>query len=212
MNYDLLLMYSLVSFFYIISPGPAIFLAISNGMTTNMKIVALSSLGNIFGLFLLSAIAISGLGALLVASSTLFMITKLLGASYLIYLGVRQFRNGKEQLLLSEKNTNQVNRRYLSYFKEGFFLASTNPKPILFFTALFPQFLDIETSIIPQFFIMTAIFMFFSFVSLFSYGFISKTAKHFLTNQNNIAWFHRVTGGLFVSMGVGLLQLKSTQS
>jgi threonine/homoserine/homoserine lactone efflux protein len=212
MNYDLLLMYSLVSFFYIISPGPAIFLAISNGMTTNMKIVALSSLGNIFGLFLLSAIAISGLGALLVTSSTLFMITKLLGASYLIYLGVRQFRKGKEQLLLSEKNTNQVNRRYLSYFKEGFFLASTNPKPILFFTALFPQFLDIETSIIPQFFIMTAIFMFFSFVSLFSYGFISKTAKHFLTNQNNIAWFHRVTGGLFVSMGVGLLQLKSTQS
>jgi threonine/homoserine/homoserine lactone efflux protein len=212
MNYDLLLMYSLMSFFYIISPGPAIFLAITNGMTTNMKIVALSSLGNIFGLFLLSAIAISGLGALLVASSTLFMITKLLGASYLIYLGIRQFRKGKEQLLLSEKNTNQVNRRYLSYFKEGFFLASTNPKPILFFTALFPQFLDIETSIIPQFFIMTAIFMFFSFVSLFSYGFISKTAKHFLTNQNNIAWFHRVTGGLFVSMGVGLLQLKSTQS
>ena len=212
MNYDLLLMYSVVSFFYIISPGPAIFLAISNGMTTNMKIVALSSLGNILGLFLLSAIAISGLGALLVASSTLFMITKLLGASYLIYLGVRQFRNGKEQLLPRSENTNLVNRRYLSYFKEGFFLASTNPKPILFFTALFPQFLDIETSIIPQFFIMTTIFMIFSFVSLYSYGFISKTAKHFLANQNNIVWFHRVTGGLFISMGVGLLQLKSTQS
>ena len=212
MNYDLLLMYSVVSFFYIISPGPAIFLAISNGMTTNMKIVALSSLGNIFGLFLLSAIAISGLGALLVASSTLFMVTKLLGASYLIYLGVRQFRNGKEQLLPSEEDTNQLNRRYVSYFKEGFFLASTNPKPILFFTALFPQFLDIETAIIPQFFIMTAIFMFFSFVSLFSYGFISKAAKHFLANQDNIAWFHRITGGIFIIMGVGLLQLKSTQS
>ncbi|MCK4508577.1 MAG: LysE family translocator [Desulfuromonadales bacterium] len=212
MDYDLLLMYSVVSFFYIISPGPAIFLAISNGMTTNMKIVALSSLGNIFGLFLLSVIAISGLGALLAASSTLFMITKLFGASYLIYLGIRQFRNGKEQLLPGAENTNQANQRYLSSFKEGFFLASTNPKPILFFTALFPQFIDIETSIIPQFFIMTAIFMLFSFVSLFSYGFISKTAKHFLTNQNNITWFHRVTGGLLISMGVGLLKLKSTQS
>ena len=212
MDYDFLLMYSVVSFFYIISPGPAIFLAISNGITTDMKIVTLSSLGNIFGLFLLSAIAISGLGALLVTSSTLFMITKLLGASYLIYLGVRQFRNGKEQLLPSAEHTNQPNRRDFSYFKEGFFLASTNPKPILFFTALFPQFLDIETSIIPQFFVMTAIFMLFSFASLFCYGFISKSAKHFLANQTNIAWFHRVTGGIFIIMGVGLLQLKTTQS
>lgn len=210
MNYDLLLIYSVVSFFYVISPGPAIFLAISNGMTKNLKVVVLSSLGNIIGLFLLSSISISGLGALLIASSTLFMVTKLLGASYLIYLGIRQFRNGKEQLLTSAANSDQPVRHNLSYFKEGFMLAATNPKPILFFTALFPQFLDLETSIIPQFFVMTAIFMFFSFVSLFSYGFISKSARRFLANQKNIVWFHRVTGGIFIGMGVGLLQFKNT--
>jgi len=212
MDYDLLLMYSIVSFFYIISPGPAIFLAISNGMTANMRIVALSSLGNIIGLFLLSAIAISGLGALLATSATLFMVTKLLGASYLIYLGIRQFRNGTEQLVPGSENCNQPRKSHLSFFKEGFFLAATNPKPILFFTALFPQFLSLDAPIMPQFFLMTAIFMVFSFVSLFSYGFISKSAKRLLTNQNNIAWFQRVTGGIFVGMGIGLLQIKNAQS
>jgi len=49
-------------------------------------------------------------------------------------------------------------------------------------------------------------------VSLFSYGFASKSAKRLFTSQSNIVWFQRVTGGIFVSMGVGLLQIKSTQS
>jgi threonine/homoserine/homoserine lactone efflux protein len=212
MNFELLLMYSIVSFFYIISPGPAIFLAITNGITTNMKIVALSSLGNIVGLFLLSAVSISGLGALLVASSSLFMVTKLLGASYLIYLGIRQFLNGKNQLVSETKSSNQPYRSHLSYFKEGFLLASTNPKPILFFTALFPQFLNLDVPIAPQFFLMTTIFMLFSFMSLFSYGFISKSARRLLSNQNKIIWFHRVTGGIFISMGVGLLHIKTAQN
>lgn len=132
MDYQILIVYSVVSFFYIISPGPAIFLAITNGMTADMKIVAMSSLGNILGLFLLSAVSISGLGALLLASSALFAVTKLVGAAYLIYLGVKQLRNGKHGLTADFDASAKKARSSFSYFKEGFFLASTNPKPILF--------------------------------------------------------------------------------
>ena len=212
MNIELLLMYTIVSFFYVISPGPAVFLAISNGIRAGMTTVAISSLGNITGLFLLSTLSILGLGALLAASSTLFLIVKIIGASYLVYLGIKQFRLAKRAKLSVTEQMDTSHRSKSAYFYEGFLLAATNPKPILFFAALFPQFLDLNTSIVPQFFAMTGIFMAISFLSLFSYGYISKSAKSLFGNSKGMAWFHRVTGGLFVGMGFGLLQLKSAQS
>lgn len=212
MNFEIFLMYCIVSFFYIISPGPAVFLAISNGMTTNSRIVAISSLGNIVGLSLLSTISILGLGALLVTSSIVFMIVKVIGASYLIFLGIKQFKITKSQSVLPDRVESQRLKKDSAYFYEGFFLASTNPKPILFFTAIFPQFLNVENPVLPQFIVMTITFMSISFLSLFSYGYISKSAKKIFSNETGMAWFHRVTGGLFIGMGVGLLQLKNSQS
>ena len=212
MNIELLVMYTVVSFFYVISPGPAVFLAISNGMREGMTTVAISSLGNITGLFLLSTLSILGLGALLAASSTLFLVVKVIGASYLVYLGIKQFKLAKNAKISTAEQMETSKRSKKAYFYESFLLAATNPKPILFFAALFPQFLDLNTSIAPQFFAMTGIFMVLSFVSLFSYGYISKSAKSLFDNEKGVAWFHRVTGGLFVGMGFGLLQLKSAQS
>lgn len=212
MNVDIIIMYSIVSFFYVISPGPAIFLALANGMSADMRAVSLSSLGNILGLFFLSAISIIGLGSLILTSATLFFIVKIIGAAYLIYLGFKQFksstvlRNSNLQTDVTEERTHP------SYFLEGFFLAATNPKPILFFIAIFPQFLKIEMPLVPQFFIMTTIFMIISFLSLFSYGYAAKSAKKAFSNKIGMKWFHRVTGGLFIGMGIGLLQLKNVQS
>jgi threonine/homoserine/homoserine lactone efflux protein len=211
MNVEQLLIYSLVSFFYIISPGPAIFLAISNGITADAKTVIMSSMGNIVGLFVLSSASMLGLGALLATSATLFLIVKITGAAYLVYLGIKQFRT--QQLILSNVIAANVRQHRLpSYFREGFLLAVSNPKPILFFTAIFPQFLNADFAIMPQFLIMTAIFMLISFVALFSYGYVSKSAKHLLADQKRMMWFHRLTGGIFIGMGLGLLQLKNSQS
>ena len=211
MSFDIVLMYVVVAFFYIISPGPAIFLAISNGMTSNMKAVALSSFGNICGLFILSAVSILGLGALLLTSATLFTIVKVIGAGYLIFLGLKQIKNSKSGTFTN--TTSQYgDRRKRSIFYEGFWMAVTNPKPILFFTALFPQFLNLDSALAPQFFVLTSIFMIISFLSLCSYGLVSKVAKGWLSNERRMSWFHRVTGGIFIGMGLGLLQLKSNAS
>lgn len=179
-----------------------------------MRVVTLSSSGNIIGLLVLSTISISGLGTLMLASATLFGIVKLIGAFYLIYLGgIRQFRNGK-QLYHDNLSINTLEKRSgFSYFKEGFLLAVTNPKPILFFTALFPQFLNLEYYIFPQFIVMTTIFMLFSFLSLVSYGFLSKTSKSLLMNAKGVSLFQKVSGSLFILMGgIGLLQLKRGNS
>lgn len=209
MEFDTLLIYLAVSFFYIIGPGPAVFLAMSNGMSYNVNAVVISSLGNITGLFILSSISILGLGTLLLTSASLFLAVKMMGAFYLIFLGIKQFRASRS--LTSKQRIDTFRKaNNASYFREGLLVAVTNPKPILFFTALFPQFLNIDSAIAPQFFIMTIIFMAISFCSLLSYGLLAKSARHWFSNETKMAWFHKITGGLFISMGVGLLSLKNS--
>ena len=212
MTIDLLIIFAVFSFFYIISPGPAIFLAISNGMAAGLMSVLWSTAGNISGLFILSCLSISGLGVLLVSSASLFLIVKLIGALYLIFLGINQFRNVKIADASTAHMKINEQRRSFSFFQEGFLLALTNPKAILFFMALFPQFITLDQPLMPQFFILTVIFMGLSFFSLFGYGFIGKSARGLFRNQRAMSWFHRVTGGLFIVMGLGLLQLKNAQS
>ncbi|RXJ71813.1 lysine transporter LysE [Veronia nyctiphanis] len=209
MNYDTLILFSVVSFFYIISPGPAIFLAIYNGAVNGVKCVSVSALGNILGLLILSALSISGLSAVLMASSSLFMAFKIVGALYLIYLGIKQIRASKEAKIEHPDEIVKSARPLFSYFKEGLLVAVTNPKPIVFFAALFPQFLDTKSPLLMQFSVMTLIFMAFSFLSLSTYGYLGRQAKEFLSGSHQTKWFHRISGGLFVGMGVSLFHVKS---
>ena len=117
MNIDTLLIYVFVSFFYIISPGPAVFLAIYNGAVNGVKCVVVSALGNIIGLMLLSTLSITGLSAILLASATLFMAVKIIGACYLIYLGIKQIQSSNKDKRDSSYKLEQQQRSLLSYTK-----------------------------------------------------------------------------------------------
>ncbi|WP_294965536.1 LysE family translocator [Sulfurimonas sp.] len=185
MNTDTLLLYTLVAFFYVTSPGPAILLSIFNGLRSNMQIVAISSFANVLGLAVLSIASILGLGVVLTTSSMLFMIVKFIGAFYLMYLGIKFIKNNKALSFDDNKRVDK-NKTKLSYFLESFFLAVTNPKPILFFTAIFPQFLNLDIDIFPQFTIMTLIFLSISFSSLCVYGLVAKRSKVWLANNNRM--------------------------
>jgi threonine/homoserine/homoserine lactone efflux protein len=205
------LLFSAVALVAVISPGPAILLSISNSIRFGISKVVLSSFGNICGLFLLSTAAIFGLGAILKTSTTLFLFIKIIGAAYLIYLGIRQWRSKTNFFDGVEKKSEQIksNKRF---FMEGFLIAMTNPKAILFFTALFPQFVNTQQALIPQFLIMTFTFMAISFISLVSYGVLATKAKRWLSTGQRAKWFNRTLGSLFVLIGVGLLQLKAVES
>lgn len=209
MNIDTLLIYTVVAFFYITSPGPAVVLAIVNGMRANMKIVMLSSFANVLGLFILSTASIFGLGVLFKTSSNLFLLVKVVGALYLIYLGIKFLLN-KSSFHIDDSQDKKETKANKVYFLESFFLAITNPKPILFFTAIFPQFLDMQANIMPQFFALTGIFLFISFGSLCAYAYLAKRSKKWLSNKNRLTWFSKITGGMFVGLGLGILQLKNS--
>ena len=200
----------------VVSPGPAILLAISNSVRFGMMKVLFSSLGNITGLFILSTAAIFGLGAILKTSDHLFLIVKLTGAAYLIYLGIRQCRS-KADFFTEQTSANILNgneqkkqniKSNLIVFSEGFLIAMTNPKAILFFTAFFPQFINTNKSLPHQFLIMTFTFMGMSFICLMSYGLLASRVKKWFAYGNRTTWFNQILGSVFVVIGAGVLTLK----
>ncbi len=200
--------YLIVSVLTITSPGAAILLAINNSMKYDLRAVVFSSFGNILGLFLLSLVAMFGVGVLIKTSDTFFWILKVIGAVYLIYLGIKHMMGGHKEFHLSQSNKHIKNYIPKRVFIKGFLVAATNPKPILFFTAIFPLFLSPNHPVVLQFFIMTFTFMTISFVSLMTYGLISKHAKAWFFDEKSLEWFYKISGAVFVLMGIGMLFIK----
>ncbi len=195
--------YLLIAFFTITSPGAAILLAINNAMSLGLRAVFFSTIGNILGLFILSSVAMFGVGVLLKTSVVFYTTLKIIGAFYLIYLGILQMSNKQTKLHLAKE---LKHREYSlkKVFRKGFLVAVTNPKPILFFTAIFPLFMDKKSSVALQFFIMMGTFIFISFCSLMFYGYISKTARAWFFDENKLKIFYKISGILFIFMGIGL--------
>jgi threonine/homoserine/homoserine lactone efflux protein len=213
MNIETILAFSVVAWLAILSPGPAILLALRNGVAFGLRAVTWSSLGNVTGIFGLSAAAMLGLGVLLKSSALLFGAVKLLGALYLFYVGLRHLF-GRSSVLIASAETAagaKTPTRFALY-REAFVLAATNPKPILFFTALFPQFINANASLLPQFFVLTGIFMVLSFVTLLGYASVAGRARFFLLKPRVSKWINRVVGGVFISFGAALLALRRPAS
>lgn len=209
MSFEVWMMFTAAAFVNIISPGPAIILAISNGVSLGLRAVIVSALGNALGLFVLSLVSMFGLGLLLQTSAILFTCLKVLGAAYLIYLGIKKFKSNDSVFVDDGLCDSRTNVEYLKKFKEAFVVAVTNPKAILFFVAFFPLFLDMNSPALPQFMIMTFTFMSLSIASLVAYGSIANSARHCFKNAKVVKIFHRITGGIFIGFGFALLQVKS---
>ncbi|MCK5810449.1 MAG: LysE family translocator [Cocleimonas sp.] len=201
-----------ITFVITFSPGPAVLLAITNSLRFGLRTTFYSTLGNELGILLVASLAMLGLGAILTTSTTLFFVLKTVGAAYLIYLGVRQWRS--KDKLLSQK-TDQSNAPIQSNrvsFVQGFLVAATNPKAILFFSALFPQFININQPLMLQFSILSATFTLLSMISLMSYAVLAQRSQQWFSTEHRTAWFNRIFGGLFMALGIGLLQLGNKQN
>ncbi|KDE41367.1 Homoserine/homoserine lactone efflux protein [Nitrincola lacisaponensis] len=206
MTLEVVVAFSVVAGLAILSPGPAILLAIRNGISLGVAAVIWSSLGNIAGIFCLSAAAMLGLGLLLKSSALLFGIVKILGALYLFYVGLRHVF-GRTKIEISPSVNISAYKPY-RLCREGFFMATINPKPILFFTALFPQFINAEVSLLPQFLMLTSIFMLLSFVTLICYAMLATRARAALLQPRIAKWINRMVGTVFISFGAALLALR----
>ena len=184
------------------TPGPAVLFIMTNSTLHGWRKASFAALGNIVGLFCLGIIAVSGLGAILNTSVIIFNVIKYAGAAYLIYLGLKlifqkseDFSALKNQLVPTDVSSKKI-------FFQAFGVALGNPKAIVFLTALFPQFININEDLIPQFSILIITLMLFSFSFLMSYALLAHKAKIWLTKPNRIKSVNRTSGSIFIGFGI----------
>jgi threonine/homoserine/homoserine lactone efflux protein len=184
------------------TPGPAVLFIMTNSTLHGWRKATFAALGNIVGLFCLGVMAVAGLGTILKTSESIFNIVKYIGAAYLIYLGLKMiFQKGfdfsslNNQLIAADVSSWKI-------FVQAWGVAISNPKAIIFLTALFPQFIDINKSLIPQFSMLIATLMVFSFSFLMLYAVLAHGAKTWLTNPNRMKYFNRTSGSIFIGFGV----------
>ena len=188
-----------------VTPGPSVFICVSTSVQSGPHRalwVALGSTTAIVGIMTLSAL---GLGALLAASETLFSTLKWLGAAYLAYLGITALLAPASDFAIAEPGANgpAVKTRRAS-FMTGFWVGASNPKALLFFGALFPQFIDPASAQAPQFLVLGSTFVFFELLWLAVYIVGAGRAKTWLAQPRRALAFNRVTGVVFLALA-GLL-------
>ena len=206
-NWFLFLGVALIATF---SPGPAVLLAISNSVAKGPRRALICSLGNALGLFVVSGVAMAGMGIVLATSASAFLLLKLAGAAYLIYLGIKQWRKHDSAFqTVSAPSPVTANWRL---FAQGVTLALTNPKAIVFFSALFPQFLVHDAPLLEQFVTLTTTFSACALLSHSFYVFLAHSLRRQFADPARARLFNRVSGGLFVVLGLGLLRLQNKSS
>jgi threonine/homoserine/homoserine lactone efflux protein len=192
------------------TPGPAVLFIMTNSTIFGWKKATFAALGNIVGLLILGIIAVTGLGTILNTSKMIFDCIKYAGAAYLIYLGLKLIlQKDIETSVIKEKEiANDISS--LKIFLQALGVAISNPKAIVFLTALFPQFINIDEALVPQFSTLIATLMVFSFSFLMFYSLLAHKAKIWLNRPHRMVAVNRMSGSIFIGFGV-LLAASSTK-
>jgi homoserine/homoserine lactone efflux protein len=182
-----------------LTPGPTMLMTLTNSVNHGPWRALASLSGSLAANMVIMALSALGLGALLAASEAAFTTLKIIGAAYLIWLGIRTLRSGGGLQLEGEGA-----RRNRSLFLQGVLVGASNPKSLLFFTAFFPQFIDPAAPFLPQFLLLSFTFVFSDFVILGAGAFGVGRVAPWLRRAHVVRWINRVCGGLFAFLG-GLL-------
>ncbi|MFD8547299.1 LysE family translocator [Streptomyces sp. NPDC059649] len=139
---DRLLGFAVMSLLVIVIPGPSVLFVIGRALAHGRRTALATVLGNVLGSYLLVAAVAFGLGALVERSVTVFLAVKLAGAAYLVFLGVQAFRHRKDMKVTDVRPSGRPARGDLRTVADGVLVGCTNPKGIVFFAAVLPQFVD----------------------------------------------------------------------
>ena len=203
MDIEFWLLYSSVVLAASIIPGPSMLLALTHGIKYGYKRSFATAFGNTFASLLQAIIAISGLSIILTTSELFFDIIRYIGAGYLIYIGVSLFKTPIDKTLKIDDSCNK-NESLQKMFNQAFLVAIGNPKAILFFTALFPQFLTQTNTPMAQYVFMTLTLGVIAFICMMVYSVAGYHASSFLKTSAVGRYINKITGGIFISAGCGI--------
>ena len=193
------LLYAAAALGLSLTPGPNGLLALTHGALFGTKKTIATILGGLTGFFLVIAMSMFGIGALLAASASLLTVLKWLGGAYLVFLGIQVWRS--PALALTRNKVSGSSGLY----RAGLFSALSNPKGILFFVAFLPQFIEPERSLFAQFVIMAATFLIIEFFYELTVAALADRITPWLARVGKN--FNRTFGAVFMAIGV-LLPLR----
>ncbi|MCF9035359.1 LysE family translocator, partial [Acinetobacter nectaris] len=198
------LTYMLVAVSYIASPGPAVFLTMNNSIKYGFNRAIFTVIGNSLGLAFLALLFSLGISEIFARYPMIIGLIKIIGALYIAYLSLKTI--GIIKVVNKGKRTtiNSNSDKTLYLIKEGFLLAATNPKPILFFGAVFPQFILKDNSFRDQFLVLSIIFIILSASILIIYALITKFAKEKFSNDKFKSKINICFGSLLFIMSLML--------
>ena len=181
------------------TPGPAVLLVSVNSLSVGFKKSLATVLGNISGLFVMLTLSVFGLSTVILHSVIAFTIVKVAGAIYLIYIGLNLWLNGIDNIEPHESARRKSSIFHL--YAQGVFVALTNPKVIVFTTALFPHFIVVREPLLPQFSILVMSSMVLSFLCLSLYSiFVQRVrsgTKHIMSGKV----LGKILGSTFIGAG-----------
>ena len=153
---DQMLGFGLAALVLIVIPGPSVVFVVGRAVSYGQRVALASVVGNTAGLFLVMTLVAVGLGAIVAESITIFTVIKLVGAAYLVWLGVQALRHRRQMQVEAD-----APRTALSWgraARQGFVVGVSNPKAFMIFAALLPPFVDPGRSAVPlQMFLLGAL-------------------------------------------------------
>ena len=200
--------YCIAAIIIILAPGPSVLFVIARAIAWGRATAVATVAGNVMGAFSLSVVVAVGLGPILQRSDLAFTSVQVLGGCYLVYLGITAIKHSQ---IHASDMTNQGDVRPSKWksMREGFWVGALNPKGIVFFAAILPQFVDRGAGkITSQLILMGAIFAVLAFFSDGGWGILAGTIRNWLATEMHRLVKMRVTGGT-VMIILGLFTLGS---
>jgi len=191
-----------------VTPGPAVLYVLSQAIQRGPGKSVWGSWGILSANAMYFALSATSLGAVIVASYKLFFLIKWAGAAYLVYLGVRSFV-GKSSVMAipAAESDGRSGPRVL---RDGFFLQAANPKALLFFTAILPQFINPHRNVALQILVLGISSILVEFAILFTYGQLAGRALATARDPRFEKLTNRIAGSMLIGAGVGLARLNRT--
>ena len=202
MSFSFILLYAMIIFVASIIPGPSMLLALTHGMHFGARRTIASAMGNVTVTLIQASVSIAGLGTILIASETIFCLIK--GAAYLIYIGISILSSSKMSLSLNEFNHSIHLRSLRKMYLQAAFVTAGNPKAIVFFTAIFPQFINPNTAYFIQSCILLGTCAFIAFGSFMIYAIGGQKIVSLFSKATIGKYIKSVIGATFIGSGIGI--------
>lgn len=195
--------YLVAAMIIILAPGPSVLFIIARAIAWGRLTAVATAAGNVTGAFTLSLMVAFGLGPILQRSDLAFIAVQVIGGFYLIYLGIDAIRHSKihaEDMF----NQGEIRPSALRSARDGFWVGALNPKGLVFFAAILPQFLDRESgNITAQLVLMGATFSILAFFSDGSWGLIAGTVRQWMaTSPSRLVTMRRIGGLVMITLGI----------